>query len=77
MRLTSAECQDFHQQGKKVMVRLNGKLVKACTMADEEQGVIERAALTHKGHYIINEAQDDIVRIVERGTVRIEIVSTH
>lgn len=77
MRLEAADCKDFAERGKRVVVTLNGLPVKHVTMADEEAGLLERVLTNAKGNFVIAEDREDVVRCIERGVVKIQIVSTH
>lgn len=76
MKLHAADCKNFADQGKHVHVYLNNKRVRYVTFADEEGGWLERIATNAKGNFIVQK-DDDVLRYIEHGVVRIEIVNIH
>jgi len=72
MRLVINECKDLACE-KDIRIFLNGSPVHRVTIADEERGFIERLMVDPAGKIVIDHVQQDVVRVIERGTVRIEI----
>ena len=77
MILYAEDCKDFAAQGKRVVVTVDGHQVKHVTIASEDGGWVERIAVNSKGNYVIAADGESVEKYIQRGIVRVQIMSAH